>query len=90
MAAPQRTSLKLTGHSSAEKVKDLLGSYLVDVAHVVETHPEYLLVEPDDTDIDLNDSCDCEWFERVVVESLRAAGERSITAHLHKAPASPP
>jgi hypothetical protein len=76
--------LKLSGYSSLEKLRDDFGAYMVDVGYIAEEHDGYVLVAPDDLEhVQLHREEDYEWFERVVVTSLRQAGEQDILAVRH-------
>jgi hypothetical protein len=76
--------LKLSGYLSIEKLRDDFASYMVDVGYIAEEREGYVLVAPDDPEeVQLHRQEDYEWFEQVVVKSLRQAGEVSITVTRH-------
>ncbi|MCE9561086.1 MAG: hypothetical protein K8U57_03425 [Planctomycetes bacterium] len=68
-----RPLLRLTGYRSAEEVEAVFGSFLVDVAGVVEMSPDAVLVAADDPAWP-KDSEDYDWLCSVISEVLTANG----------------
>lgn len=65
---------KVTGFSSPQRLEDIMGSHLVDVAHVAHAEPGVAIIQPDDPTV-LIDHRDPDWFRRVVLSVLHAQGE---------------
>jgi hypothetical protein len=68
-----RPRLQLTGHRSAEEVKAVFASSLVDVAYVIETTTEAIFIVADDLSWPV-DSNDYDWLCSVIRETLAAHG----------------
>lgn len=65
---------KVTGFSSRRRLEDIMGSCLVDVAHVAHAAPGVAIIQPDDPTV-LLDERDPDGFPRVVLSALHAHGE---------------
>src|SRR4051794_2081447 len=68
-----RPRLKLTGHRSAEEVRAVFESFLVDVAYAVEVTPDAVFVAADDPRWPA-DPEDYEWLCSIVRGTLADSG----------------
>jgi hypothetical protein len=80
-----RVLLKVTGFSSATKLRDDVGSYLVDIGYIHKLGEGFALLAPDNPEnVRLDVQSDFDWFKACVMESLRHTGERGVLAERYE------
>jgi hypothetical protein len=91
IVAFRRPMLKMTGYSSAERVEDVFGSHMVDLAYAAEVGDGYVLIAPDDPEgFDLSKSEDRDWLAVIILETMKIAGEPDVSLTLETAQGSEP
>lgn len=88
MSSEKLPTLRLSGYSSVAWLKDVFGSYLVDVAYVAEFGNGYALVRPDDTEhTNLEVEADRQWLAGVILDTMKTLGENNVlVSYLPRAP----